>query len=687
MRSDTTTSPLALLAAPLLAAPLLAGPRPALAEEPSEVFRLGQINVTAQGVDPSPVGGSTLPQEEMWKFNRNTLTDAVNLIPGVVSSTTGGPRSEGLITVRGFDRNQVPLSIDGVRVYLPADARLDFNRFLTPDVSEIQVAKGYVSVIDGPGGMGGAINLVTRTPTKPFEAEFRSGLGFDNNASLTGYDGYGMVGSRQEKYYLQLSATGLTQSHFRLSDDFQPGRYENGGNRDHSGRGDWRVNAKVGVTPNATDEYSLNFTRQSGSKEAPLAPNATGSMLRYWDWPYWDVQSLYWLSKTQIGDATALKLKAYYNTFSNGLYSYDDASYTTQTTSKAFRSFYDDKAYGTSLEMDTDKLPMNTLKAAFFFRRDVHSEWQDLYTPRPYTEPRQTSIEDTWSVALENTFHATDTVDVVGGISYDWRDLDQARDWDTTTRSIVNYPLTGTDAVNWQGAVIWRYSETGKAHASVSSRTRFPTLFERFSSRFGGATSNPGLKPERAINSEIGITQQVAGTTRIDATVFYSHVKDVIETVPILYQGQSLTQSQNVGSGDFYGFELGAASRPVSWLEVGGNYTLIQRQLSNPVSPDFHLTDVPMHKVFGYVTWEPLPGLGLTPNLEATTARWAISNAGTTYFKTGAYVLANFQANWQVTRNVELGAGVRNIFDLNYSLTDSWLESGRTYYVKGRVTF
>jgi outer membrane receptor protein involved in Fe transport len=33
------------------------------------------------------------------------------------------------------------------------------------------VAKGYVSVIDGPGGIGGAINLVTRKPSEPFEGE------------------------------------------------------------------------------------------------------------------------------------------------------------------------------------------------------------------------------------------------------------------------------------------------------------------------------------------------------------------------------------------------------------------------------------------------------------------------------------------------------------------------------------
>ena len=73
--------------------------------------------------------------------------------------------------MRGFNRFEVPLLIDGIRVFLPADNRLDYGRFLTSDIAEIQVAKGYVSVLDGPDGMGGAINLVTRKPTKAVEAE------------------------------------------------------------------------------------------------------------------------------------------------------------------------------------------------------------------------------------------------------------------------------------------------------------------------------------------------------------------------------------------------------------------------------------------------------------------------------------------------------------------------------------
>lgn len=156
MRSTTVFSAGLLLCA---SAPAFAEDAPPAADNS---FTLGQIIVTAPKVEGIAIGQNSLSSGALYTFNRNTLDEAVNLMPGVASSNSGGSRNERLIYVRGFDRFQVPLSIDGIRVYLPADNRLDYGRFLTPDIAEVQVAKGHASVLDGPGAMGGAVNLVTR---------------------------------------------------------------------------------------------------------------------------------------------------------------------------------------------------------------------------------------------------------------------------------------------------------------------------------------------------------------------------------------------------------------------------------------------------------------------------------------------------------------------------------------------
>lgn len=656
----------------------------------SDVFTLGEINVTARDDSGSAVGSSVLTAEEMWTHNRTALDDALNLVPGVSSSNTGGSRNERTITVRGFDRFQVPLSIDGIRVYLPADNRLDFNRFLTPDVSEVQVAKGYVSVLDGPGGMGGSINLVTRKPTKAIEGEARGGLTFDNKGALSDNTTYARVGSRQEKFYVQASGARTERTHIRLSDDFGRTVNENGGNRDHSGTKDWRVNLKAGFTPNDTDEYSISFTKQDGEKETPPHITDTLSSQRYWTWPYWDIMSLYWLSNTRIGDASYVKTKLYYNTFENGLYSWDDANYSRQATSKSFRSFYDDKAVGGSVEAGTDLITDNTLKGAVHYRRDTHKEWQDIYSPRYFTEPTQTTEEDTWSVAAENTWHATKSTDLVVGASYNWRILSKAQDWTGTSLaggSFINYPIANSHSFDWQGALIHRYSDTGRVHASLSSRTRFPTIFERFSSRFGGATSNPGLAPERAITMEIGAADTVFGNTRLEGALFHSRVTDVIQQVNIVYSGSPVSQSQNVGNGQYFGFELSAETAVTSTLTVGGNYTYVRRDIDNTTNRAIKPIGTPINKLFAYATYKPLESLSITPSVEAASDRWTSNTAGTVYYGTGAYTLVNLQADWKITGNLEAALGVRNLFDADYQLTDGFPEAGRTFFLNARATF
>ena len=123
---------------------------------------------------PGLVGGSVITREQTWTFDKTSLDQAVNMVPGVSSTfDANGRRNESDIFVRGFGRWQVPLLIDGVRIYLPADNRLDFGRFLTADIAAIQIQKGYASVIDGPGAMGGVINLVTVKPTKTIRGRGR----------------------------------------------------------------------------------------------------------------------------------------------------------------------------------------------------------------------------------------------------------------------------------------------------------------------------------------------------------------------------------------------------------------------------------------------------------------------------------------------------------------------------------
>lgn len=696
------------------------------------VFTLGQLDL---------IGGSTITNEAMWVYNKPSLDQAVSILPGVSSHNAGGSRNERDIFVRGFDRIRVPLYLDGVRINLPYDNRLDFSRFLTPDLSEIQVQKGYVSVLNGPGGMGGAINLVSRKPTKPIELEGRVGAVFDGDlASMGQWSAYAFSGTRQKGYYAQISGNIVDQDHFDMSSDFTPTdpstpgyrsffSYEDGGNRDRSSFEDWRINAKAGITPNATDEYSINYTNQQSEKEAPLHTGrqivqgyqfGSENIRRFWDWPQWDISTLSWLSKTKLGDASYIKTNAYYNTFDNIVSFYREKTYTL----KRADSPYADHSSGGFVELGTDLIPMNTLKGAIHFRRDVHTADTTNYDVNgdfASTDPTVVDSEKTWSFALENTFHATRQLDFVAGLSYDKNEVIRA---DGTAE-----PLPELGEWNWQSAVVFRYSGSGEIHADVSSRTRFPTLFDRYSTRFGGRSEEPGLGAERATNYEIGISETLGRTLHLSSAVFYSDIQDSIQSTFSAPNSMGAIVVYNA-DGEHHGFELSADWDATRTLRFGGNYTYLERDIdfqsaSRNLEPPFtplqsaavaaaQVEGTPRHEFFLYASWKPVNQLTLTPSMEIASERTVLVTscastlisaggpenangacskpAGTVarppnYTDIGAYATLNFQAEYAFNENATMAIGAKNILDENYALAEGFPEPGRQFYATARAKF
>lgn len=677
----------------LLASSLLAGTAHAQAvagqAASNDVYALGEVRVTARDRAGAMVGGSVIPSEDLRRFDKVSVDQALDLIPGAVAGNSGGSRNERLVSIRGFDRFQTTLSIDGVRVFLPADNRIDFARFLTADLSEVQVSKGYVSVLDGPGGIGGAINLVTRKPSEPFEGEIRLGAGFDGDGSLNSNAVSGRIGGRTDHFYAQISGARNERTHWALPDGYRPTTLENGGYRDHSDSEDWRVNAKVGFTPNDTDEYSLTYTRQEGSKNAPYHVTDTAST-RFWTWPYWNLDSIALLTTTKISDNAYVKTRFYRNSFKNGLFSYDNARQNTQTLGRAFRSYYDDVAYGGNVELGVGLTATNTLKAAAFYRRDKHVEWQQTFAPA-LTEPRQTTTEDTTSLALEDTQHLGQRVDLVVGTSYDRRDLSMAQDYNSG--ALVFYPLTDDDAWNGQAALIWRPTDASQLHVSVSSRARFPTLFERYSSRFGTAIPNPGVKAERAVNYEVGGKVDLTRAVSIEGAVFYSDVQDALIQIPVALGPPfgTVSQTRNAGDGEYYGAEASITAQLSPSLTLGGNYTYLHRELIDPTNAAFRPTGVPDHKLFVYADWRLGSRLTLTPNVEAASKRWTVTSSSlitpVRYYRTGGYILANLTAQVVITPKIDIVLGARNLLDQRYQLVDGFPEEGRNFRADLRMRF
>jgi iron complex outermembrane receptor protein len=218
----------------------------------------------------------------------------------------------------------------------------------------------------------------------------------------------------------------------------------------------------------------------------------------------------------------------------------------------------------------------------------------------------------------------------------------------------------------------------------VSDRARFPILFELYSTRFGFATPNPGLGPERATNLEFGWKGRPSNGLRLEGTFFYSDVRDLIQTVVL---PDNTTQTQNVGDGEFYGAEVAVDAQLVPQLSVGANYTAISREIVDALLPNLRPTGVPTHKAFVYAAWRPFAPLTITPSLDLAGDRWSDVNPAPPfpYVRTGQYTLLNLAAEYAIAAKFDVVFGFKNLSDDYYELAWAFPQPGRTFYVKTRV--
>ncbi len=632
----------------------------------SNVFILGEVIIT-QNKNNDTLNRVT--SKKMESQNKMEVSRALNLLPGV-TLTASGPRNESMVSVRGFDLRQVPVYMDGIPVYVPYDGYVDLARFTTFDLAAVDVSKGFSSVLYGPNSLGGAINLISRKPSK--KLEYDGALGAINE---NGYRGNINIGSNLGKFYFQGGYSYLDRNSTRMSSDFVPMKNEDGGQRDNSYRKDQKVSFKIGWTPNKKSEYALGYINQQGEKGNPVyaGSDTKNSLLanpRFWQWPVWNKESYYFISNSNLDEKNSLKTRIYYDKFKNTLNSFDDKTYSTMTKGYAFQSLYDDYTYGGNVEYNTQIIPKNEFKAAVHFKEDVHREHN-------LGEPVRHFIDNTILFGIEDVFKVSNKFTVIPGASYNIRKNIQAQDYNSTTKVISDYPSAdASDAYNLQIGFFYQLNEANKLGATVSQKTRFATIKDRYSYRMGTAIPNPVLKPETALNYEVNYTADLFKKITFQTALFYSSITDAILSVSNVQPGKS--QMQNFGEAEYRGIEAQINYSILKNLSFNANYTYLERK--NITNPTIHFTDVPNTKAMGTLEYEPIKVLRLIANAEFNSSRFSTSY-GT---RVPDYTLLNFYASGKILKNFSLDAGISNIFDRNYSLVEGFPEEGRNFFVTFR---
>ncbi len=629
-------------------------------QDPSHPFHLGvtEVEVSAALSPLSPTAES-ITQEGIQQHNAVNATKALDWLPGVEIQHIANNRNEAAFMVRGFSSNgQVPLYLDGIPIYVPYDGYIDMNRFLTSDLAEIQVARGFSSPLLGPNALGGTVNLVTHEPEGKYEADAAMGT-FSGNGLLSSL----RLGSRGQHYLAQGTFDWLQQDYAPLSGNFQypaggyaaltPGNKLNtalGGNvpyslidqENQSATRDEKWGGRLGWLPHGSDQYVFSYINQKGQKGVPLyqGSNADASFRNFWEWPYWNKDSYYFLSNTGIGEQSSIKFRVFYDQFRNSIDMYDNSQYNSMNSYKTSGSgseisSYDDHTDGASTEFTTRLLKNNVIGGSFFFKDDTHNEHGIYpgaaavvpgntlaeYIPVKHLRDQQTSFGLQDRITLTSKLHATvgfsgDHLDGLRAQTYNA--LNQPAHGDIANTLLLPYQcasdptntsFSGCTSHFWnfnpQASATYALGASDLMFVTFEDRGRFPTLKQRYSSGMGSALPNPELQTENSRNWNFGYTHTINTKLTFSGVLFRSDLRNAIESALVPDPGWNpvtdptdldglcpsntsighCSQNINIGKETHEGFEIVVRSRPISWMTLDANYSYLNRDIGTAVLP------------------------------------------------------------------------------------------------------
>lgn len=648
-----------------------------------EVTIFGKQNGKVELVPTQKLQASTLQNN-----NKTNVVDALNLLPGV-SITQFGGRNEGTIFVRGFDNKRTPVYYDGIPIYAPYDGNFDLSRFLTYDLGSVSVEKGLVSVKYGANAMGGAVNIVSRSPQKELDINGTSGVGFADGAGVNSYFTGLNVGTRQNKYYAMVSGSFNKRENFVLSKNFEPTRYQNIGKRRNSAAFDKKISAKFGYTPNQTDEYALGFVNQQANKDiAPSADMAGNSSWR--SYPIYNKTSLYAKTKTKIARETFVYFTGYYDKYYNEMHQYDNHLYRTMNLNSSFKSIYDDYSVGGILTFSTQALNRNAITLTINEKYDLHKEHNAEIAANPAIgqifkegEPEQSYKDNTLYVGLEDVITLTDWLNAVVGASYNQRKNILAQDYGThyltgVRNVFYNFPTGNDNAFDFKGGFIFKPIENHQITLSASKRSRFASQKERYSSRFGGQKPNPDLKSEYAIAYDLSYTGKVLDNKlQYELSGFINDVTNAIFGYTVGYNDRGRVEYNiNIGKAIFQGFEAGFGYAPIKYFTLGANYSFIEMKDKTKNSNN-KFVDIPNYKLVGFATISvPEIKTQLYVNTETYGKRY-LNSQGTQ--EAPDFTLVNAKLNVKLYKGLDFNFGVNNLLDRDYYWSYGFPQAGRNF--------
>jgi len=591
-----------------------ASPLPAMAQDappPQSEAGIEDIVVTAQRREERlqnvPSAITALSSDALTRANVVTTEDLARVTPGFYfgrSNFVSQPTIRGVGTrgANAGDESVTPMFVDGAYQPFQFGALFSFN-----NVERIEVLKGPQSILYGRNATGGAINIITQTPSAETQVKLRASYATFDTVELAGYASGGsdriaadlaVSYYEDDGYVRDLVTGGMTGDRKSFA----------ARSKIHANLGDLTATLTLGYMK-ATDHSGANQPYK-GNTLATQPPATAIFGTRPWE-SATDIKSLGKLEqysasltlKYDLGGATLTSITGYQdNSFAFAV----DSDASTLVSAGFGGTIVSESLYQEVYAQSNGGGPFEWIVGGVYFKDD--SGFDDLRVISGGNLAQRSISEldtDSFAVYGQGSYTFADVFTIIGGLRYT---TEEKRYLFTRSLPTVLAPpetsarfkkLTPSLTLRYQPSpdlqIYARYSQAFKSGLFNSTAAPVP------------ANDPQPVRPENATQYELGFKSDPLPWLRLNAAAYYTDysglqltARDPVLNTPIL---------TNAAKARIYGFEADVQIRPtrdfgvtfgLSTLDgkyreflagqtftprVGGGYTAIITDLSGRTLP------------------------------------------------------------------------------------------------------
>ena len=647
---------LLLAGAALIALPA-AGRVAATGDDDSDrVYQLGEVVVSATSAAGVESIGTvrTLGRADLEAGGAVTLDEALALVPGLQVRTGGAgtPR----IDIRGLRTRHVLLLLDGIPISDSYDGQFDPTTVPVEHIERIKITTGGGSLLYGPGGNGGVINIITRAGVRELEGSLATGV-----REGDAYRGELAVSAGTERWRFFAAGSSQSRDGYPLPSSFDATAAENGGTRDNSDEKRRNLFASARYEHSERTRAGLSFNRIDGEHGVPPVTNydKNDPFANKAKYDRQDDVSGYGLQAAvdhQINTRLGLTGWAYLNRLDTEDNRYDDATYSAQAANGASRTAASTSIAGTSLQLK--RRTTATGLATVGLLAESHGWDADGFQvskngAKSFDESRDPRL---FSAALQYEAWPALGLAMTASAGYSRQDRDDAAgDGD----------FTGLVGASYQA------SPATRVKASWARKVRFPSIRQLYDTSSG----NPGLEAERTTHYEMGVQQQLGASTMVTADLFRIDADGFIEKdgdAPYLNYEELRLQ----------GVEVAGETRVRGNAVVRASYAFLRSEDRSPGSEREELQYRPRHTVGLESSYRF--AFGLAPHLSVihVAGQYTYDNDKQPPLqkrRIDDYTVVDLRLRQELAADrVALHVGIANLLDTEYEQSYGLPRPGRT---------